>query len=273
MNLLNSRYAEQLSEIMHRVKQNAEHPYVQQYVDLPPVSQLRLQLLYLFLHDQDIPEELIIKYCVSVTLIQMGLDSHQEVPLSADNNLKNVRSRQLLVLAGDYFSSRYYFLLAEVEDTDTIKALAASIQAINEAKMNLYYRMQKKKMDGQNYLSYVNVIDASLYLSFVSRYPSSSGHAWTSLIENLVLAERLLEEYRTYKWENKVQGYLSLVWDHRETHRSVQHLINKVDGLLHSSMELSAHLKKQDTREEILFLIAAYAKEMDLTPSKKAEEL
>ncbi|MBO8170697.1 MAG: heptaprenyl diphosphate synthase component 1 [Bacillaceae bacterium] len=271
MNFFKSRYREQLSEIINQVKRNAENAYVQQFVDLPRVSRLRLQLLYLFLQEQKLPENKIRQYCISTALIQMGLDIHEVVPLDNQED-HNERFRQLLVLSGDYYSSRYYYLLAEIEDTETIKMLAETVQMINETKMKLYDKHKRKKIESHHYLTYMNVIDTSLYTSYVTRY-SDVPRAWTSLIQHLVQAERLLEEYRLYKWEKKVQGYLSLVAGGMELYQSVQHLVHKVEELLQSAREKALALNDESTRNEILQLITDYAKQIELVPNQVAEEL
>lgn len=273
MNLLKSRYARQLTEIMNQVKQYAENPFVQQFIDLPQVSQLRIQLLYLFLQEQQVPEDKIQQYCVSATLIQMGLDSHEDVPLESNHSVRDERFRQLLVLSGDYYSSRYYDLLAKVEDTETIKLLASSIQSINEAKINLYSRRKQNKISENHYLNYINFIDTNLYVSIINRYPSQMGQAWTNLLRQLVLVERLWNEYRTFQWEKKVQGYLSILDQHMDVHRSVQKLILKIRELLHHSQEMTQRITSQETREEIMLVIQEYFRQIDLVPSRIAEEM
>lgn len=274
MNFLKSRHAKQLLEITQLVKQNAENPFVQEYVDLPSISQLRLQLLYLFLKEQNISEVQIKKFCVSSILIQMGLDSHEEVPLQGGDSLHQVRSRQLRVLAGDYFSSRYYYLLAELEDTETIKMLASSIQQINEAKMGLYLeKMKKTKLSGSSYLDYVNIIDSGLCLSFVSRYATQTRQAWSNIIQKLILVERLLDDYRSYRWDNKMQGYFALIWDHIENYQTIHDFLQMIEGLLQTVKHLASSCKKEETRKEILQLIAEFAKQIDLAPGQIVKEL
>ena len=61
-------------------------------------------------------------FTLATSLVQLGLDTHDLVTASNDvKEKKAARSRQLKVLAGDYFSARFYHLLAQAGQIDMIK--------------------------------------------------------------------------------------------------------------------------------------------------------
>lgn len=60
MNLLRHDFQEEIEEIMRQIKQNAENRVLYQYIDNPPISQLRVSLLYLFYGSTESQEPLFI---------------------------------------------------------------------------------------------------------------------------------------------------------------------------------------------------------------------
>lgn len=67
----------------------------------------------------------------ALLLLAQGLSIHEDVNRVTD------RRRQLTVLAGDYDSSRYYWLLARAGRLDLISVLSTAVCRINEAKITL----------------------------------------------------------------------------------------------------------------------------------------
>src|SRR5690606_30071471 len=127
----------------------------------------RMQILFLFLLDSGVTVDKIKSYLVPTTLIQMALDCHDEVTLVPETSEQGIRTRQLTVLAGDYYSSKYYFLLSEIEDVALIRNLSRAVCEINEMKTRLY---TTENMDIKLSFSVQYKIDASLYMGFVSRF-------------------------------------------------------------------------------------------------------
>lgn len=80
-------------------------------------------------------------YIITTMLVQIALDTHELVNESKeDESTEENLSRQLHVLAGDYYSGLYYYLLSQIEEFDFIHKLASAIKEINELKMKLHYK-------------------------------------------------------------------------------------------------------------------------------------
>lgn len=106
-------------------------------------------------------------YIITAMLVQIALDTHELVRENSPEEAAGEKLvNQLHVLAGDYYSGLYYYLLSEIEDLPFIHELASAIKAINESKMQIYYE------EYESFKSYMDLkihVD-SLLLETVARY-------------------------------------------------------------------------------------------------------
>ncbi|WKB37126.1 heptaprenyl diphosphate synthase component 1 [Terrilactibacillus sp. S3-3] len=70
---------------------------------------------------------------------KFGLDTHEKMTIENLDEKKEIRSRQLVVLAGDFYSSLYYFSLSRQGDIQMVKWIAEAIQEFNVHKCHLFY--------------------------------------------------------------------------------------------------------------------------------------
>lgn len=115
--------------------------YIEEYVNTPVINDDKLVILTSILNNTELTESKKKNYIISTMLVQMALDTHDLVPKTNSPQQSNAdkKTKQLSVLAGDYYSGLYYLLLSEVEDVEMVHILATAIKEINECKMQLYY--------------------------------------------------------------------------------------------------------------------------------------
>jgi len=143
MNLLQSEYYQDLQELIHEVKLRTYNEYAQEFVTYPSFDILQLHFSFLFLTSMKCSEDLKKSICMSQLMIQMGLDSHELTDNRELHEEREIKSRQLTVLSGDYFSSHYYLLLAEKNKIELINKWAHVIKEINEMKADYHVNSEE----------------------------------------------------------------------------------------------------------------------------------
>lgn len=197
---------EEFREITEQISKRISIPYVEQYVDVPALAENRLALLYVYLVEAGLRKERAKTLCITTGLVQLALDTHEIVKVTYEPGNTAERNRQLTVLAGDYYSSFYYHLLAEAGEIEAIRVLADAIQLVNEAKMSLYLSERENKLSWESYLSMRKTIDTALYVALVNFFAKTEESAalWISLLEESALVEQIIAEWEQLQWQQQV---------------------------------------------------------------------
>lgn len=149
----------------------ASHPYVRRYLSDPIIDDDKLYLLIMLLKDIDLSDEERDQIIAATILVQIALDIHDHIPASATiNDGQSLTEHQLTVLAGDYYSGLYYFILSKLERIDLIRSLAVGIKDINEHKMILH---QLHFEDEEALYSAIRTIQSSLVVKVAECFKKS----------------------------------------------------------------------------------------------------
>lgn len=168
---------------------------IRKHTDVPALPDARLRLLHAFLEASDSAAGSEVFGTVTA-LLQTGLDIHDRVAPGDDSEEEQaMRSRQLKVLAGDYYSSRFYELLAAAGEIEMIAELSRAIADVNRGKMELYQRMQgSESLELAPYLSDLSDIKVRLFRSFDALLDSELLPHWQKLLRLIGLCEGAAEE-------------------------------------------------------------------------------
>lgn len=175
-----------------------EYNMIQQHTEMPafPDSRTRLLFVYLSRNMQELHASEDELYALVTSLVQMGLDTHDMIDtLSGIRSPEEMRSRQLKVLAGDYFSSRFYQLLALAGHIAAISRLSNAVCEVNAGKMGLYWEMKHFRLDAARYLSQMVRFKKELFLSFTSFVAEQDRDVWEQLLNEFALCDTLVEEW------------------------------------------------------------------------------
>jgi len=179
---------EELKQIKEMFYQRIKHPYITKFLDEPVLDEDRLFFLYTLLEEKRIPKKSLSDYIITTLLVQAALDTHETVSTSTLSSDKVKKERQLTVLAGDYYSSLYYYLLAKVNDISMIRLLASSIQEINEAKMSFYKDPSRTFLQS---IEDVKIIESSLIQKITEHFKLPN---WKNVVSEFFFLKRLVTE-------------------------------------------------------------------------------
>jgi len=185
----------EMDRVIGEIAARTRDPFVERHIGRPKTSAFFVKMLYLLLKSFSLPSERIRLHCVATTLLQMGLDLHERVSVGPERAEQGMRSRQLFVLAGDYFSSLFYRLLAERGEIRTISRLSEAVCEVNEAKMELYALSDGRQVSPPTYLGLIRRIRGNLpsALSDLFHDGKASDNPWRELAPDLTVLDWLAD--------------------------------------------------------------------------------
>lgn len=241
MTFLSARYQKEFNQIVRSIENEAKNAFLQQIIGKPCIPRLALALHFLLLKDQRYTQEQIQAYCTSTTLIQMGLDIHDNVSNEDEKQLNREqnRERQLQVLAGDLYSGQFYRLLAQRGEMGVIHFLTEAICLINEAKTNLYDLRIRDQLTLKRYIQEVEKIGSALLKAWLHRGRVKSSGQWDAIVTHLLTAEKLLHssddnipESWVAQLKHKAHQLIARArlvmqdWSSIEMKRELEHVVN-----------------------------------------------
>jgi heptaprenyl diphosphate synthase len=176
------------SDTMVQLKKMVFDSYLLKYIEEPVIDDDKLLIVLSILNKQELSDTVIKNYALSTMLIQIALDTHEQIMQASVNDQR----RQLTVLAGDYYSGLYYQLLSEAEEITMIKALSNGIKEINEHKI-LIYHMDHTNTDGL--MTSLKTIESSLFIKLSEYFKVEF---WDEFIANVLFIKRLMKERSTF---------------------------------------------------------------------------
>lgn len=179
------------------------HPYLLKYVEAPVIDDDKLLLLISLLDQNGLDYSQVENYTVTTMLLQIALDTHEHVQNSnLDENDDSLKNRQLTVLAGIYFSGLYYKLLADTDDIQVIKQLAAGVKEVNEHKITVY---QKEADAIDKLMESIKLIESTLLGKIADHFHEAEWHEFAA---NWLFVKRLILEEKKF-----IQSGRSIVFD------------------------------------------------------------
>lgn len=242
------------------IQKKLQHTYLKQFIKEPFIDEEKLFLLAYLLQDMDLTTEKKEKYIITTMLVQIALDTHDYVPTEQAHDIdeQDRIQKQLTVLAGDYYSGLYYFLLAEIGDVKMIRTLANVIKEINELKMELYYDPSTSISKSAELLGNVQ----SLLIKRMSTFANE--RELTALVGEWLLILKLTKEKNMLLLAGQAESFD--VWFRAPNEQSIATKIESIDGILEQKKHILNMLLDQLPSKH-----AVLKKHMDLNSSLMEE--
>lgn len=186
-------------QVMLHLEKAMQHAYLEKHMKKPYVDTKKISMLRYIFEDYPFEEQKKLDLMIAVLLVQIALDTHELVPVKSQ--AANVKSRELTVLAGDFYSGLYYKLLAQNGEIAFIQTLATAIKQINEAKMTLYH---ENISTWQQLMEVLQRIETTLFTSVADalHVPLEK----SAFVRDYLFAFRLMDEIANI--QNKAFSYI-----------------------------------------------------------------
>ncbi len=186
--------------LLETSKKYTEYDMIQKHTEVAPFPDIRARLLFLFLSkapDSRLHEHREELFPLVTGLVQMAMDTHDRIDTSSEyQREEQMRSRQLNVLAGDYFSSRFYELLAKAGEIEMVARLSEAICENNRLKMDLYGQASDSSLTAEQYMEASIQLKMQLFLSFTPYVDASSRQLWEQMLYLFSRCELIAAELR-----------------------------------------------------------------------------
>lgn len=174
-----------------------EYDMIQTHTELPSMADFRIRLLHMVLDENRALSKFSELYAIVVSLVQLGMDTHDLIDTHlGKRTTREMRSRQLKVLAGDYFSSRFYYLLAQAGQVEMVTKISEAVCEVNRLKVNLYTRMKQLKLSAEDYMNQMVQLKSELFSIFETMLDGPLSRLWPELLHSVSKCELVLEELR-----------------------------------------------------------------------------
>ncbi|WP_158735326.1 heptaprenyl diphosphate synthase component 1 [Alteribacillus sp. YIM 98480] len=131
--------AEEVKNIEDQFLKMTTHPYLKKHIDSAEIEYDIIFFLLEIMKETSLTQEEKREQILSALLVQAAFLTHEKVHNTTLEDSNEKKPRQLTVLAGDFFSSLYYFMLVKNVHDDILPVFSSSIQKINVEKMSLHF--------------------------------------------------------------------------------------------------------------------------------------
>ncbi|MFD1038690.1 heptaprenyl diphosphate synthase component 1 [Virgibacillus byunsanensis] len=211
-----------INDMKQMIEEKLQHTYLDKYIKKPKIDEEKLLILTAIINNTNLPDIKKKQYIITTMLVQIALDTHDLV--SNTNGSDGKKPKQLTVLAGDYYSGLYYFLLSEIEDFRMIEILASAIKEINEYKMKIYYR---EPQSIHEFFRNVKKVESTLVL-YVADFLQQA--KMKNISEEWLFVNKLIQE----KNQVRAVGFSPLFedWLHEAPKENYNSLLFKVETII-----------------------------------------
>lgn len=180
---------QQVEQYKKNISMQSHNKTLLRYTGLPVVKEERLFFTLLpLLNGEDWNESMYVS-SIAVSLIFSSLAAHD---LVKEDNATS-KEQQLQVLAGDYYSGRYYQILANAGEIELIQQLSTGVATISELKTSFY---DDEEYTFDELIQSIQIIESKPIEQFFEYY---GFHEYVFLMKEALLLAALKKEYNKFE--------------------------------------------------------------------------
>lgn len=241
----------QIEQLKMDIYRYVQHKTLLKYTGNPLVNENQLFYMLLPFFNGEVWDEGKYEGIITVGIVQASLSEHGLIDETGASNKK----QQLTVLSGDYYSGRYYEILANSGNIPLIRQLSEGVVIRSEHEIRVY---EENNYTFDDWLQSLLVIESEFIRRFYQQYHYEQ---YRSIMETNLLVLRLQTELVNYKDDNSslffqkmMESFVpvdSLNFEHF-MQRKIDELNNQLKELLHTASikdELKVYIDKQLIRQ------------------------
>ncbi|MCP1144272.1 heptaprenyl diphosphate synthase component 1 [Lysinibacillus endophyticus] len=184
---------ESIEQLKTNIFMHVRHRTLLQYTGEPVLDENQLfYLLMPFLNGEKWNEQ-IHKSAITVGIVHASLSEHDKI----DETNATSKEQQLTVLSGDYYSGRYYEILAQAGNIPLIKQLSEGIAIRCEHQIKVY---EVNSLTLDNWYESISVVKTELIKRFYQVYGFEQ---YSTFMHTSLLLIQLQKELRNLQHGNK----------------------------------------------------------------------
>src|SRR5690625_3850511 len=187
-------------QLEQEIEDKLSYHFLDENIMIDKINKSKLKSLTFVMRQYNFPKHIQDKYIIAITLVEIASEIHEQIKENDEikDDHQDSLTKQLTVLGGDYYSSLYYMLLAELEDIKFIQHIATTIKRLNELKMDFNFFVSR---DPNNYFTLRQKIE-SYIINSVAQYIEFNDENTLKTIERLLLVDLLHREKDFYETKN-----------------------------------------------------------------------
>ena len=237
---MDATYIQQsIEQLKTNIFMHVRHRALTQYTGSPVLDENQLFYLLLPFLNGEKWDEQIEESAITVGIVHASLSEHDKI----DETNATSKEQQLTVLSGDYYSGRYYEILARSGNITLIRQLSEGIVSRCEQQIKLYESIQYTIHE---WYQAISVVQTELIKRFyqVYEFEQYSSFMYTGLL--LLQLQKELQKYQNGATSTLFKKMLeSVSEDESSFELLIQQEIETLKKLLNEYLETSSILKDE----------------------------
>lgn len=240
-----------IKQLKMDIYRHVQHKTLLKYTGNPLVNENQLFYMLLPFFNGETWDNGKYEGTITVGIVQASLNEHGLI----DELDATSKKQQLTVLSGDYYSGRYYEILAKSGNIPLLRQLSEGVVLRSEHEIRVY---EQSQYTFDEWMHTLTIIESEFISRFYRRY---NYEKYQSIMEKCLLALRLEKELVNYKNSNSSHFFQKMMDSfvpedsldfEKFLNKKIDELNHQIQELLHTSLlkdELKMYINNQLIRQ------------------------